>query len=187
MALDAGAEAVEGAVAAGCQLLITHHPFIFKPLKKISLADPVGKLLSLAIKNDLAVISLHTNFDVARGGVNDLLAELLGVESCEPLKVTSYGRACQALGIRAEGERGAGDWRPCSGSAALSATIVIVRFSRSGIGTFTPLAGAEPFIGEVGKREYAEETRRRGPAAQGGSACGGHGTGKGPSVRRAGL
>ncbi len=49
VALDPGRNAVEAAVAAGCQLLLTHHPLIFRPLKRISAADPLGRLLSLAI------------------------------------------------------------------------------------------------------------------------------------------
>src|SRR6266540_3353479 len=88
VSLDPGRDALEAAAAAGCSLLLTHHPFIFKPVKRVSLADPLGVLLALAIKNDLAVISLHTNLDVAPGGVNDLLAERLGVTGCTPLKVT---------------------------------------------------------------------------------------------------
>src|SRR5690349_7786183 len=88
VALDAGRSAVEAAVAARCQLLLTHHPLIFRPLKKISFADPLGRLIALAIRNDLAIISLHTNYDIAEGGVNDLLAERLGVTRCAPLKVT---------------------------------------------------------------------------------------------------
>src|SRR5690349_4728203 len=88
VALDPGAAAVEAAIAAGCQLLITHHPFIFTPLKKISTTDETGRLAILAAKNDLSIISLHTNYDIAQGGVNDLLAERLGLKGAQPLKIT---------------------------------------------------------------------------------------------------
>src|ERR1035437_7681203 len=70
VALDPGKDSLEAAAAAGCRLLLTHHPFIFTSLNRISHADPLGALLIFAIKKDLAVISLHTNLDVARGGVN---------------------------------------------------------------------------------------------------------------------
>lgn len=158
VALDPGRVALEGAVAAGCRCLLTHHPFIFKPLKRISLADPAGELIALAIRNDLAVISLHTNLDVAQGGVNDLLAELLGVTSCAPLKVGdleelvklavfvpkgSEERVLEAL-FRFSGF--IGNYSDCS-------------FSSPGIGTFRPLEGATPYLGQVGKRENAEEAR----------------------------
>lgn len=68
VALDAGRRAVEAAIADSCQLLLTHHPLIFRPLKKITTANPLGQILTLAIKNDLAIISLHTNYDIAAGG-----------------------------------------------------------------------------------------------------------------------
>ncbi|HYS42505.1 MAG TPA: Nif3-like dinuclear metal center hexameric protein [Geobacteraceae bacterium] len=158
VALDPGRDALEAAVAAGCRCLLTHHPFIFKPLKRISLADPLGGLLALAIKNDLAVISLHTNLDVAQGGVNDLLAGLLGVASSEPLKITDRedfvklavfvprGSEAQVLEALFRFSGFIGNYSDCS-------------FQAAGTGTFKPLDGAKPFIGEVGKRECAEESR----------------------------
>src|SRR6266702_5719529 len=158
VALDPGKDALEAAVAAGCRCLLTHHPFIFKPLKRISLADPMGELLALAIKHDLAVISLHTNLDVAQGGVNDLLAGLLGVASSEPLKVTDReefvklavfvptGSEAQVLEALFRFSGFIGNYSDCS-------------FQSAGTGTFKPLDGAKPFIGEVGKRECAEESR----------------------------
>ncbi|HJV35274.1 Nif3-like dinuclear metal center hexameric protein, partial [Geomonas sp.] len=88
VALDPGSPAVEAAVEARCGLLITHHPFIFTALKKISATDETGRLAILAAKNDLSIVSLHTNYDIAPGGVNDLLAERLGVEGTKPLRVT---------------------------------------------------------------------------------------------------
>ena len=68
VALDAGEEAITAASAAGCQLLLTHHPLLFHPMKRINLADPCGELLCKAIKSDLSTVSLHTNYDIAVGG-----------------------------------------------------------------------------------------------------------------------
>jgi dinuclear metal center YbgI/SA1388 family protein len=158
VALDPGKSAVEAAVAAGCNLLITHHPLIFRPIKRVSAADPLGALLALALKNDLAIVSLHTNFDIADGGVNDLLAGILGVTNCVPLRVTETGELIKLSVFVPKGHEEKvmealfkysgfiGNYRDCS-------------FSAAGIGTFRPLEGARPFIGEVGKREYAEEVR----------------------------
>jgi dinuclear metal center YbgI/SA1388 family protein len=158
VALDPGKDVLEAAVAAGCQCLLTHHPFIFKPLKRISLADPLGGLLAVAIKNDLAVISLHTNLDIAQGGVNDLLAGLLEVASSEPLKITGReefvklavfvprGSEAQVLESLFRFSGFIGNYSDCS-------------FQVAGTGTFKPLDGAKPFIGEAGKRESAEESR----------------------------
>lgn len=158
VALDAGRSAVEAAVAARCQLLLTHHPLIFRPLKKISVADPLGQLVTLAIRNDLAIISLHTNYDIAAGGMNDLLAERLGVSRCEPLSVTHReelvklgvfvpeGHEEQVLEALFRVSGVIGNYSDCS-------------FQARGIGTFRPLPGAAPFIGEVGKRERVAESR----------------------------
>jgi dinuclear metal center YbgI/SA1388 family protein len=158
VALDAGKSAVEAAVAAGCQLLLTHHPMIFRPLKKISTADPLGRLIALALSNDLAIIALHTNFDIAEGGVNDLLSERLGVSGCKPLKVTVVDELVKLCVFVPKGHEEEvmnalfsfsgfiGNYSDCS-------------FQTVGVGTFKPLKGAEPFLGEIGKREYAEESR----------------------------
>ena len=158
VALDAGKDTVEAAVAAGCNLLLTHHPLIFRPVKRVSTIDPVGALLALALKNDLAIISLHTNFDIADGGVNDILAGLLGITNCVPLKVTESEEFIKLSVFVPKGHEEKimdalfkysgfiGNYSECS-------------FCATGIGTFRPLKGAKPFIGKVGKREYTEEVR----------------------------
>ena len=79
VALDPGPEAVEAAIAAGCNLLLTHHPLIFKPLKRISSQESAGALIIRAIGSQLAIAALHTNYDIAEDGVNDLLATRLGL------------------------------------------------------------------------------------------------------------
>lgn len=158
VALDGVRETVDAAISEGCQLLLTHHPFIFRPLRKVSTGDPTGRLVAQAIKHDLAVISLHTNYDIADGGLNDLLAERLGVHNCKPLKVTGTGELVklgvfvpkgheeQVLAALFRFSGFIGNYSDCS-------------FRCHGVGTFRPLEGANPFIGEVGKRESVEEAR----------------------------
>lgn len=84
--LDITIEVVEEAVNKNCQLIISHHPVIFKPIYKIEKKDVVYKLIS----NDISVISMHTNLDKADGGVNDILAAKL--ELCETKKFADIGR-----------------------------------------------------------------------------------------------
>ncbi|GLI38438.1 Nif3-like dinuclear metal center hexameric protein [Geobacter hydrogenophilus] len=158
VALDGTPDTIDAAIADRCQLLLTHHPFIFRPLKHISSADPIGRLVLKAASHSLAVISLHTNFDIASGGMNDLLAERLGVSNCRPLKVTTSESLVKLVVFVPKGHeeqvRDAlflfsgviGAYRDCS-------------FQCAGTGTFKPLAGAQPFIGQVGTREYVEESR----------------------------
>lgn len=81
VALDCTSKAIEKAKENGFNLIVTHHPVIFNPQKQILANDLVYKL----IKNDISVISLHTNLDTADGGVNDVLAEVLELQNIEKL------------------------------------------------------------------------------------------------------
>lgn len=158
VALDPGPDAVHAAIASSCQLLLTHHPLIFKPLKRISTADETGRLIHQAIASRLAIVSLHTNYDVTWNGVNDLLAKALGVNSCRPLKVS----CCEELVKLTV-------FVPVTHSDALldallpfswqSGNYADCSFTTSGQGTFTPLKGATPYVGTVGAREHVAESR----------------------------
>lgn len=79
--LDVTPEAVEYAAQNGIDLIVSHHPVIFNPLKRLQ-TDSVPYLLA---KHDIAVISAHTNLDAAKGGVNDALAKALELENIAPL------------------------------------------------------------------------------------------------------
>lgn len=86
VALDADAQVAEEASALGCQLIVTHHPVIFHPLKHVNDQDPMTETVLRLLEKGLAVISMHTNLDCAPGGVNDLLAERLGLHNIEILE-----------------------------------------------------------------------------------------------------
>lgn len=87
IALDASDEAVESAIEAGADLLLTHHPLIFKGLKRIVADDFIGRRLIKLIQNDIAYYAMHTNFDVK--GMADLSAAMIGLEDTEVLDVTA--------------------------------------------------------------------------------------------------
>lgn len=89
IALTPTVEIVEKAVANNCDLLITHHPLIFKPIKTIDTNNPIGKMLNLALKNDLCIYTLHTNFDSATTGLNYTIAKGLGLDNIEVLSITN--------------------------------------------------------------------------------------------------
>lgn len=80
VALDATLNVAEEAKALGCELVVTHHPLIYGGTNTVSDATVVGKRILTYLENGLAVISMHTNLDCAPGGVNDVLAERLGLE-----------------------------------------------------------------------------------------------------------
>ena len=87
LSLDVTEKVVDEAIELGAQLIVSHHPLIFSPLK--SIRDE--KLLKLA-ENGISVISMHTNLDIAKGGVNDVLLRLLGATGDEVLDDEGCGR-----------------------------------------------------------------------------------------------
>lgn len=80
VALDATLEVAEEAKTLGCELVVTHHPLIYGGTNTVSDATLTGKRLLTYLENGLSVISMHTNLDCAPGGVNDVLAERLGLQ-----------------------------------------------------------------------------------------------------------
>lgn len=97
IALDAIDSVVDEAVNLGIDLIITHHPIIFKPLKNITSETLNGKIYKL-INNNISVYSAHTNFDITFGGTNDILAEKLGIKNIEILE-SSYTTNDRNYGI----------------------------------------------------------------------------------------
>ena len=77
--LDITPEVVEEATRKGCQLIVSHHPVIFSPLKKLSGQDVAFQL----VKNGISAICMHTNLDAAEGGVNEVLAGFFGMREME--------------------------------------------------------------------------------------------------------
>ena len=89
-ALDCTTEAINAARAWGCNVIVTHHPLIFNPLGSILPTDSVGKRVLSCIKNGIAVLSYHTRLDIMDGGVNDTLANLIGLKNISSF--IPYGR-----------------------------------------------------------------------------------------------
>jgi dinuclear metal center YbgI/SA1388 family protein len=85
VALDPGPGVVAAACSAKVDLLITHHPLFFHPVKRIETHRPLGAVIELALRNGLSIYSLHTNFDAVAGGLNDLLAHRLELRRIIPL------------------------------------------------------------------------------------------------------
>ena len=158
VSLDPGSAAVDAAISHSCQLLLTHHPLLFKPLKRISTADATGAIVHTAIRSSLAIASLHTNYDTVTNGVNDLLAAALGLADCRPLKISHREELLklvvfvpvthqqQLLEALLKFSSMPGNYTECS-------------FSSAGTGTFKPLAAAKPYIGTAGVRESVAENR----------------------------
>lgn len=85
VSLDPRPDVVAQAVRAGIDLLITHHPLLFKPLRSIDPSTPVGSIVARALSSGTAIYAAHTNLDSAVDGLNDLLARTIGLTDLRPL------------------------------------------------------------------------------------------------------
>ena len=157
--LDAEELAIKEAERLDAQLVISHHPLIYKPLRRLSPVDEVGRTLFRAIRSDIAVFSAHTNLDRAADGLNDWLAARLGLERCQPLEKPQSGEFFKLVvfvpgghetelmdALFAAGAGQVGEYDRCS-------------FRSEGTGSFRGREGTDPFIGQPGKHEEAEEFR----------------------------
>ena len=90
--LDVTEDVVDYAVANEFDLIVSHHPLIFKPLGSVTEDDHVARKVITLIRNDIAVISLHTRADKVEGGVNDILADILRLREVTPFGEGGLGR-----------------------------------------------------------------------------------------------
>lgn len=90
VSLDITQEVVEEAAACGAELIVSHHPIIFHPVRRLTDADPTGRILLLLAEHQISAICAHTNLDVAREGVNDALARRLELQDIGPFQI--FGR-----------------------------------------------------------------------------------------------
>jgi dinuclear metal center YbgI/SA1388 family protein len=157
-ALDLTEEVIDEAIGHGFNLIIVHHPPIFKGLKKIDAKDPVTSMLLRCIQHNIAIYAIHTNLDNVIWGVNGEIAARMGLKNLQVLspkagthlQLNTYVPSAHAELVKnAIFEAGAdaiGLYNECS-------------FSSLGEGTFKALEGANPFIGEKGLRHLEEEQK----------------------------
>lgn len=115
IAVDPSSSVLARAVKSGSQLLITHHPFLFHPLRRLDLESPLGRMTSFLIQNNLSVYSAHTNLDTIPDGVSTALAKRLGLDVVDVLKDSNRASFCQLSvflpqGLEKELGRALGDW-----------------------------------------------------------------------------
>ncbi|WP_428662207.1 Nif3-like dinuclear metal center hexameric protein [Runella sp.] len=156
--LDSTEAVVDEAIAKGCNLIVAHHPIVFKGLKKLNGKNYVERTVIKAIKNDIAVYAIHTNLDHVMGGVNSMIAErlhlqnvrILSPKSDTLLKLVSFvpTEATQKVldALYEAGVGAIGNYDHCS-------------FRVNGTGTFRPNEAAQPHIGSAYKDEEVTEDR----------------------------
>ena len=158
--LDVTHDVLDEAIEAGCNVIVTHHPVIFRSIKRLNSAELQGGLVAKAFQNGVSLIALHTNLDSAIGGLNDTLCELLGLHDVKPLvdsgrerfyKLVVFVPADHADKVReamcALGAGVIGDYEECS-------------FSTAGEGSFRGIEGrTNPFTGTPGELEKTAELK----------------------------
>jgi len=145
-------------------LIVAYHPPIWEPLKKVVAGHGASPLLYQAIRSNIAIYALHTALDSAAGGVNDVLAEIIGIESPRPLRqpTPASGSMCKLVVFVPESDlakvseaifiAGAGNIGPQGKYSKCS-------FRTSGTGTFQCGPGSKPAIGKPGSFEQVDEYR----------------------------
>jgi len=156
--LDVTEEVVTEAVNKGCNLIVAHHPIIFKGLKSLTGKNYVERTVIKAIQAQVAIYAIHTNLDHVIHGVNAKIAEKIGLKSLQILspkkdvltKLVTFApqedteRIINSLFAAGAGK--IGNYKNCS-------------FRVAGKGTFLPLENALPALGQVGKLEEVPENR----------------------------
>lgn len=157
-ALDVTLDVVKEAVEKKCNLIVAHHPIIFKGLKRLNGKNYVEAVIIEAIKKNVAIYAMHTALDNVVLGVNGKIAVMLGLKNSKVLapkgrllrRLITFAPHDTAEAVRravfAAGAGHIGKYSECS-------------FNSRGTGTFKAEAGADPYVGEIGKQHQEEETK----------------------------
>jgi dinuclear metal center YbgI/SA1388 family protein len=156
--LDSTEEIIDEAISLGVNTIVAHHPILFRGVKSLTGKNYVERTIIKAIKNDIAIIAIHTNLDNYRFGVNRKIGEVLGLNNLKILAPVagklnklivfvpqSHLQSVSDAMFKA-GAGHIGDYAECS-------------FQQKGVGTFKPLDGTSPFSGTIGKRSEDEEVK----------------------------
>ncbi len=158
-ALDPLPEVVAGACDNGVDLLVTHHPLFFKPVTRIDCASPLGRIAEMALSRQLAIYSAHTNLDSVAGGVNDVLAERMGLGKVRVLAGAGDAGMCK-LAVFVPGNHVKAILETLFAlDAGRMGNYSCCTFRCEGIGTFLPGVGASPAIGRTGALTEVQENR----------------------------
>lgn len=158
-ALEATDAVVEEALAAQCDMLVVHHPLLMRGVDTVAADTPKGRIIHRLIRSGCALFNAHTNADSARPGVNDKLAELVGIVPRRPIMpkpapardkwgvhVLAKDAEQVKAALFAAGAGQIGNYSDCS-------------FDIEGTGQFTPGEGADPTEGTIGQTYRSAETR----------------------------
>jgi dinuclear metal center YbgI/SA1388 family protein len=97
--LDVRPEVVDEAIKQNCDMIFSHHPLIFRPIKNLDLSNPQNQMYAKLIQNSILVYSAHTNLDVAKGGMNDWLTEAMGLNHVQTVYSNHYDTNIGRIGV----------------------------------------------------------------------------------------
>lgn len=158
VALDLSKPVLEEAIELDCNLIVTHHPLIFKPIKTLRGDTEISQIILEAARNRIGIIAAHTNLDSAQQGVSHALAKLLGLQNIKPLdpkpalqaKIVTFVPESHANHLQEAlfqaGAGNIGNYSHCS-------------YSLQGTGTFYAPQSTNPHCGHIGKKNVHSEVR----------------------------
>jgi dinuclear metal center YbgI/SA1388 family protein len=156
--LDVTRNVVQEAITQKAELIISHHPLLFRPLSAVRTGDPIGELVLQLAEHKIALYSAHTNLDHARGGVSFALAEVLGLQEVRFLSPLQNSLA-KIIVFVPEGHEERVMTALSDAGAGVIGNYSSCSFGTKGMGSFRGSAESNPFLGTREKLEIVEETR----------------------------
>jgi dinuclear metal center YbgI/SA1388 family protein len=157
--LEVTDEVVDEAIKLGANWIFTHHALIFRPLDSIRTDQPKGKLLEKLIANQIQVYVAHTNLDTVKNGVNDVLADELGLQNKETFLVHGGDQLLKLVVTVPVSHMESVRTAICENGAGSIGAYSHCTFTSKGTGTFLPSEDTSPFIGQQGELSEVEEYR----------------------------
>jgi len=159
VSVDTSSSVINLAIEKEADILVAHHPLIYNPLQTVTTSSPVSESVAKLIRANTALFVMHTNYDTAPGGVNDVLAARLGVFDTTPLTNRRQDKFYKiAVFIPDEAVERVRNAMADAGAGRIG-QYTHCSFRTPGIGSFVPLSAAQPYIGTADKLEEVEEYR----------------------------
>jgi dinuclear metal center YbgI/SA1388 family protein len=156
--LDVTKQIIDEAIAHKAELIVSHHPLLFRPPSTISANDPIGELVLRLAEHKIALFSAHTNLDYAQGGVSFALAEKLGLKDIRFLTPLKNSLA-KIVAFVPDGHVERVICAMTQAGAGVIGKYSFCSFGTKGTGSFYGSPASNPFLGKSGKLEFVEETR----------------------------
>ncbi|MBV9122182.1 MAG: Nif3-like dinuclear metal center hexameric protein [Planctomycetes bacterium] len=152
-------ESAAEAVAEGAQLVVTHHPILFRPVQRLTTTTAQGRMLLSLARAGVAVYSPHTAFDNTVGGINDTLARRLGLLDLAPLRRRGEVQSCKVVVFVPQADLGRVSDALFAAGAGHIGQYSQCSFRLAGTGTFFGSDATNPTVGQKGRREEVSEWR----------------------------